>query len=668
MLVIFRIVLVAVIYIASCIGADSSLAQGKPRLPWTDGRTLEYNAVNQDLKLLLRSIVRADGGFNIIIKNDVKGEVTVQFSKVPVAAAFNQIIEENNLDYTYSASERTVTVFPFTGLAARAARIFVTPAVATFNAITLALRQHGLGEDGVTFDKSSNTISITGKPDRVQEIAELIKQIDASELQREQLRVERRSKAAASASERAKADSDRIKAEVDQKRADFEEKMKQRRADFQEKMYARMLDFKVKVIRLRFASVSQTDKKFQNQTFSVPGIEETLHKILGLRPPGEQQNQAGLPSPPVAGGATGTNVLGSDADPSTPAYEAALMAQILKPIISVDQRTNSVIVRGTDQAIASVEEIIKQLDQPLRMIEVEVAIVKADSNVTEELGIAWRARERKNTGGLRSGAVDSGTSNGRASDTSTGLDAISLLPTQGAGRTVASFIIVGGETFLQAQLSAFAQKNRLQTVASPRVVTLDNVTARVTAATNVYVQTVASGDAGSTIEQIETGLELNILPSIVPSGVAGEQNLVRLDLTARNSSPSASVLGGTVDVDSAEVQTQILIPDGATFIMGGLFSDSRSDTNSGVPFLKDIPLLGQLFRTNSSADTLNETIFMITPRIVNAQELSKDIAIRVGTRAYMKQQRDVLARTSRELEKGIGNRFPNAIRTQEEEE
>ena len=97
MLVICRIVLVAVIFIASCIGADSGLAQGKPRLPWTDGRTLEYNAVNQDLKLLLRSIVRADGGFNIIIKNDVKGEVTVQFSKVPVAAAFNQIIEENNL-------------------------------------------------------------------------------------------------------------------------------------------------------------------------------------------------------------------------------------------------------------------------------------------------------------------------------------------------------------------------------------------------------------------------------------------------------------------------------------------------------------------------------------------------------------------------------------------
>ena len=143
---------------------------------------------------------------------------------------------------------------------------------------------------------------------------------------------------------------------------------------------------------------------------------------------------------------------------------------------------------------------------------------------------------------------------------------------------------------------------------------------------------------------------------------------MRLDLTAKNSTPSASILGGTVDVDSAEVQTQILIPDGATFIMGGLFADSRSDGSSGVPILKDIPFIGPLFRTNTSSDNLNETIFMITPRIVNSQELSKDMAIRVGTRTYMKHQRDILARTSRELEKGGNGYFPNAIRAQEEEE
>jgi type II secretory pathway component GspD/PulD (secretin) len=642
MFVSLRILLGVVFFITFCFGADDSFAQGKPRLPWTDGKIIEYNAVDQDLRNLLRSIVRADGGFNIIVKNEVKGQATIQFDKTPVAAAFNQVIEENDLDYTYSESEKTVTIFPNAGGKA-VSRVFLTPAVATFDEIKNALRRHGLGEDGVSFDISSNTISITGEPDRVGEIGSLVKQIDAAKVQQVQLRAERRTLNAANISERAKAAAVRNKAVSDQ-----------RRADFQQKMYESMQNFKVKLIPLRFASVSSTNKKFQNKNFSVPGIEETLHKVLGLPPPGQPQSETALNAAAVGGG-TG------------PAYEATVMSQLLKPIISVDARTNSVIVRGTDQAIASVEEIIIQLDQPLRMIEVEVAIIKADSNVSEELGVAWRYRARNQNGGARSGAIDTGTTNERASDTSTGLDAISLLPTQGAS-TVASFIIVGGEAFLQAQISAFAQKNRLQTVASPRVVTLDNVTARVTAATNVYIQTVASGDAGSSVEQIETGLELVILPSIVPSDVAGEQNLVRLDLTAKNSTPSASILGGTVDVDSAEVQTQILIPDGATFIMGGLFADSRSDGSSGVPILKDIPFLGKLFRTNTSSDNLNETIFMITPRIVNSQELSKDMAIRVGTRSYMKHQRDILARTSRELENGGNAYFPNAIRAQEEEE
>jgi type IV pilus assembly protein PilQ len=234
---------------------------------------------------------------------------------------------------------------------------------------------------------------------------------------------------------------------------------------------------------------------------------------------------------------------------------------------------------------------------------------------------------------------------------------------------VASFFVVGGAAFLQAQVSAFAEKNRAQTIASPRVVTLDNVTARVTAATNLFVQTVASGDSGATIQQIEAGLELDILPSIVPSDVAGEQNLVRLVLTARNSTPSIPAAGAVaVSVDSREVQTQVLIPDGATFVMGGLFADTRNENRLGIPFLQDIPFLGALFRTAISANSLNETIFMITPRIVDGQELAEDIAIRAGTRDYMKRQRDILRGASREIEKGKSLSFPNAVRTQEEQE
>jgi len=232
---------------------------------------------------------------------------------------------------------------------------------------------------------------------------------------------------------------------------------------------------------------------------------------------------------------------------------------------------------------------------------------------------------------------------------------------------VSSFIIRGGEAFLQAELVALAQNNRLHVVSSPRVVTLDNVTARVTQARNIFLQTQASGDSGQVLQEVETGLELSILPSIIPSAVTGEPDLVRLQLTARKSDPTARS-ANSVDVESAEVQTQVLVPDGGTYVMAGLFDDTRIEDESGVPFLKDIPLLGALFRSNTSSDRLVETIFFLTPRIVDQVQLTKDIAARVGTREYMKRKRSSLARISRGIETDKSRKFPNALRTLEEDE
>lgn len=655
-----------------CTGPTALYAQGKPQLPWQDGRTLEYNAVNQDLRILLRSIVRADGGFNVIIKPEVKGQVTVQFQNVPVAAAFNQVIEENNLDYTYSAGERTVTVFPRTGREA-VERGFVVPAIVNFGAIRRALVTHGLGTDGVSFDSASNTVSIRGEPDRVKDISDLIKQLDAAELQRVKIRQDQEEKRQSIALQNEQAYAARVKADAERKKAEAD----RRRAEFEQKLYERMLDFKVKVIRLRFASVGATEKKFQDKTFEVPGIEDTLRKILGLATEEQARSQNQQQGNPIAAltSQSGLYVPGAFSPggyaANNPQVQAAMMAGVLKPLISVDPRTNSVIVRGTEQAIAEVEKIVRQLDQPLRMIEIEVAVIKADSNVIEDLGVAYRAQlatRFNQDNSSRGGAIDTGTTGGQVDQTSSALDAVTLLPTVAAGGIAGSFLVQNTSRFLQIQIDALASKQRLQTISSPRVVTLDNITARVVAATNVFVQIAESGDNGSTFEKIETGLELDILPSIVPSDVAGADSLIRLNLTARNSTPSASQVGGTIDVDSREVQTQVLIPDGSTFVMGGLFDDTRSVTRSGIPFLQDIPLLGTLFRQQNDTNNLNETIFLVTPRIVDDQRLSRDIATRQGTLEYMKRQRDVLHRTSREVEQSSNGFFPDAIRTQEEME
>src|SRR6185312_10146484 len=197
------------------------------------------------------------------------------------------------------------------------------------------------------------------------------------------------------------------------------------------------------------------------------------------------------------------------------------------------------------------------------------------------------------TGGTTGGQVQNG-SNGQLF-TSNGLDALSLLPAASAGATAASFVIRGGSAVIQAQLKALASQDRARILSAPKLVTLDNITARITRSQNIYVQvdTVnpAGGYGGVGLQEIQTGLTLEITPSIVPAQADRDQSLVRLNLRAENSAPGSGSFG-QIDVNSQEVQTNVLVPDADTFVIGGLFDDSNITTNSGVPYLKDIPLLG----------------------------------------------------------------------------
>lgn len=656
----------------------SLAAQESRTIPWTSGSTYTWTAVDEDIRLMLRRVIQADGNLRPIIKPEVKGTVTVQFRKVPLAAAFNQLIQENNLDYRYNPDDRTVTVFAKSRGPEPTVtrRDFLSPEAVTFDDIRRALNAFRLGMEGITFDKATNTISIVGSEQRISEIKRLVERLDASAKAKRAREEARAAASRARALKRRQAAAAELKARAEHQRATAE----QAQAELQRKLYSSILDVRTKVIRLRFATVGATQKKFQNRTFTVPGIEESLQKILGIPvnkgtsaettgPNTYDRLRALLPSPKAGAPRSGAS-LPAPSSPSGAALpqSAPGLADIFRPVISTDPRTNSVIVRGTPDAIAEVEKIIRELDKPLEMVEIEVVIVKADSDVSEELGIRYRGAVQQNAGTDRSVALDTGITGTAATAATSGLDALTLLPKAAGGPVVSSFIIRGGEAFLQAELVALARNNRLRVVSSPRVVTLDNVTARVTQARNVFVQTQASGDSGQVLQEIETGIELNILPSIIPSAVHGEPDLVRLQLTARKSDPTTATVEGNVDVESSEVQTQVLVPDGGTFVMAGLFDDTRKENESGIPFLKDIPLLGALFRSNESSDRLVETIFFLTPRIVDQAQLSKDIAARVGTREYMKRKRADLSRISRGMETDKTRIFPNALRTLEEDE
>jgi type III secretion system YscC/HrcC family outer membrane pore protein len=556
--------------------AGAAQAQAADDIPWNHSLTITRTSSDDNIQNVFRTLLQEDG-LSVSFGQGVNQTVSFHLENMPIDDAFRQLINEHHLTYSYDPSSKTVAINAAAATAdAAKGAAFITLDDVSYKDAVQAVGNLGLGLGGLRYDAQSHTLAISGDPDRTKQIQTLIQNLEDA-----------RKKQASAAT----ADDAALGPE------------------------------EVKVIPLRFTDVGPSTRQFQGKTVTVPGIADTLRSVLGLDTP--------------APGAPG-------AQASAPATASSYG----HPRISIDQRTNSVVVQGSPEAIAAVEKIISQLDRPLQMVEIEVLIVTANVGVAKELGVDWRASQ-VNVSTPYSAAVDTGSSGGQISNGSNGnfstngLDALSLLPVTGAGGTAASFVIRGGQAAIQAQLDALASQDRARILSAPKLVTLDNIAARITRSQNLYVQVdtvnAAGGYGGVGLQEIQTGLTLEITPSVVPAQSDHEQSLVRLNLRAENSAPGSGSFG-QIDVNSQEVQTNVLVPDSDTFVIGGLFDDSQINSTSGVPVLKDIPVLGALFRDKKAQQSLGETIFFITPRIVDERSvLQSDIAVKEGSMEYIKR-------------------------------
>ena len=575
--------------------AAASAAVGD--IPWNRSLTITRTSADDDIKNVFRSILQANG-LSVSFGPQVRDTVSFHMEQVPIKQAFEQVIDQHHLTYSYNDATKTVFInAQGSGAGDAKNSAFITLSTVSYQDVVQAMNNLGLGLGGLKYDAASRTLAVSGDEARVKQIQTLVENLEGS----------RRRGGKDSA--------------------------------------ASLGPEEVKVIPLRFTDVGPSTRQFQGKTVTVPGIADTLKSVLGLdeRPPATNGNDPSAAASPVASAPYG------------------------HPRISIDARTNSVVVQGSPSAIAAVEKIVNQLDRPLQMVQIEVLIVTANVGVARELGVTWRGSQ-VNTGNPNSStAVDTGTSAGVTGSsgttgtgsgqvqngtngqlfTSNGLDALSLLPAAAAGATTASFVIRGGSAVIQSQIQALASQDRARILSAPKLVTLDNITARITRSQNIYVQVdtvgTAGGYGGVGLQEIQTGLTLEITPSVVPSQSDRDQSLVRLNLRAENSAPGSGSFG-QIDVNSQEVQTNVLVPDSDTFVIGGLFDDSNINSTSGVPYLKDIPVLGALFRDNKSQKSLGETIFFITPKIVDERSvLQSDIAVKEGSAEYIRRARAELS-------------------------
>ena len=570
-------------------------ARAQDDIPWNHNLTITRTSSDDDIRNVFRSILQTNG-LSVSFGPSVHETVSFHMEGVPIDQAFEQLIDQHHLTHSYNPATKTVQINAASsaGAADQKGAVFVTLNNTTYQDVVQAVGNLGLGLGGLKYDAASHTLAISGDADRAKQIQTLVQNLESSH-----------------------------------KRGGRD--------------VANDGPEEVKIITLRFTDVGPSTRQFQGKTVTVPGIADTLRAALGL-----DDHPAGGP--------------GNDAPPPPTPYG--------HPHISIDPRTNSVVVQGSHEAVAAVEKIVAQLDHPLQMVQIEVLIVTANVGVAKQLGIAWRGSQVSANGTPLSLAGDTGTSAGASTSTgssstgssssaqvgvgsngalfsTTGLDALSLLPAGAAGATTASFVIRGGQAVIEAQLQALESADRARVLSAPKLVTLDNITARITRSQNIYVQvntvSPAGGYGGVGLQEIQTGLTLEITPSIVPSQSDRDQSLVRLNLRAENSAPGSGSFG-QIDVNSQEVQTNVLVPDADTFVIGGLFDDSNTNTDSGVPILKDIPLLGALFSNTTSQKSLGETIFFITPRIVDERTvLQSDIAVKEGSAEYIRRARAELS-------------------------
>jgi type IV pilus assembly protein PilQ len=274
--------------------------------------------------------------------------------------------------------------------------------------------------------------------------------------------------------------------------------------------------------------------------------------------------------------------------------------------ITPDPRTNKIIVKDIPTVLDDMRKIIALLDIPEKQVMIEARIVEATSTFTRSLGVNWGIH-------YRDGSASFMVIN--QLDTSFGGLASTPAPTTGAsglsgGSMGISFGTLTSNISLDLRLNAAASAGLIKIVSSPKVATLNNKTAKITQGQQVPY-TASTSDKVET-KFVEAALALEVTPHINANGTIG------MKIDAKNDSVGQAPGGGTIPaINKKQATTEMLLRDGETTVIGGIFVDSDNESDDGVPYLMDIPFFGKLFKSNSKTKVKTELLIFITPRILD---------------------------------------------------
>ncbi|NIP16337.1 MAG: type IV pilus secretin PilQ [Pseudomonadales bacterium] len=284
--------------------------------------------------------------------------------------------------------------------------------------------------------------------------------------------------------------------------------------------------------------------------------------------------------------------------------------------VIVDERTNAIILTDTAEKLEEFRRVIAQLDVPVRQVLIEARIVTANTNFAEEIGIRWGGAALKNNGPSKlkyGGSLDTltelqDTVNGGAFAPTHPNDLIVDLGVTAANATSFGIGITGEDYLLDLELSALASDGHAEVVARPKVITADKSAATIESGVEIPYQEATSSGATSTSFK-DAVLSLEVTPQITPD------DRIIMELNVKQDTVG-TVFNGVPSINTNEIETEVLVDNGQTVVLGGIFQTDRNVSTTKTPFLGDLPYVGRLFRKDVERDDKQELLIFITPRII----------------------------------------------------
>lgn len=264
--------------------------------------------------------------------------------------------------------------------------------------------------------------------------------------------------------------------------------------------------------------------------------------------------------------------------------------------LSVDARTNTLVVYQPADRLAELRQLVAQLDVPVRQVLIEARIVEANVDYEKSLGVKWGAPLQGEEARL-------------------GKDLFVDLGVERASSGVGLGLLRGG-TLLDLELSAMEKSGNGEIISQPKVVTADKETARILKGTEVpYQETSKSG--ATSISFREASLSLEVTPQITPDG-----KVIMAVRVTKDEPDYVNALNNVPPIRKNEVNAKVRVADGQTIVIGGVYSTTQNKVVDKVPFLGDLPYVGRLFRRDALQEKKSELLVFLTPRIMSDQAIA----------------------------------------------